>query len=394
MSTPDPDSENREAVRLRASPPRVARLSRPVILALGGLGAVAIGAAMTLALQSRSPKPVEIKTADPETRTPPAVLAEGPKTYAEVPQLGPPLPGDLGRPIVAAQARGAQVQPPAMGGDAAKPDLQVEARRRAVEAARTSGVFLSSARPIGASPTGTVGQADDPLLASANAILAAPGSPAAPSKRDFGDPSNAPPTTSAYIPAPAPGRLILQAQTVITAALVTAVNSDIPGPVSAQVTRNVYDSLTGRALLIPQGSRLIGAYDAEVAFGQRRVRLAWDRVIFPDGRSLQLDRLAGGDSLGRSGLTDRVDAHWGAMAKAALLSSTLSVGAELGSDDDGDVARALRRGVQETINQTGQQVVRQQLDVKPTLTLRPGLPLTILVTRDIVFDHGFDKGRP
>jgi type IV secretion system protein VirB10 len=164
--------------------------------------------------------------------------------------------------------------------------------------------------------------------------------------------------------------------------------------VSAQVTRNVYDSLMGRTLLIPQGSRLIGAYDAEVAFGQRRVRLVWDRVIFPDGRSLQLDRLAGGDSLGRSGLTDRVDAHWGAMAKAALLSSTLSVGAELGSDDDGDMARALRRGVQETINQTGQQVVRQQLDVKPTLTLRPGLPLTILVTRDIVFDHGFDKGRP
>ncbi|MBC7668816.1 MAG: conjugal transfer protein TraI, partial [Gemmatimonadaceae bacterium] len=96
--------------------------------------------------------------------------------------------------------------------------------------------------------------------------------------------------------------------------------------------------------------------------------------------------LVGADAGGRSGLEDGVDAHWGAMAKAALLSSVLGIGAELGSDDDGDVARALRRGVQDTINQTGQQVVRRQLDVQPTLTLRAGLPLTILVTRDMVLE--------
>lgn len=395
MSAPDQDSANLEAVRLRAAPPRVARLSRTVILALGGLGAVAIGAALTLALQSRSPKPVEIKTADPETRTPPAVLADGPKTYADVPQLGPPLPGDLGRPIVAAQARGTAVEPPPIGAATDRTDPQVDTRRRALEAARGSGLFLSSARPT-TSPrpaAEATPRPDEGLLASANALLTTPAGLATPARRDFGDPANAPPTTSAYGPVPPPGRLILQAQTVITAALITAVNSDIPGPVSAQVTRNVYDSLTGRTVLIPQGARLIGAYDAEVAYGQRRVRLAWDRVIFPDGRSLQLDRLAGGDSAGRSGLVDKVDAHWGAMAKAALLSSVLGVGAELGSDDDGDVARALRRGVQETVNQTGQQVVRQQLDVKPTLTLRAGLPLTILVTRDIVFDSSVQGER-
>jgi type IV secretion system protein VirB10 len=220
-----------------------------------------------------------------------------------------------------------------------------------------------------------------------SALLTPAAPPATPTHREtFLDSGRAPPTVSAFRPAPPVGRRILLAQTIIPAALLTAVSSDLPGPISAQVTRNVYDSLTGRAVLIPQGSKLIGAYDSQVAFGQKRVLLAWDRVIFPDGRSLQLDRLVGADTAGRSGLNDKIDAHWGAMGKAALLSSVLGVGAALGPDDDSDIARALRQGVQDTVNQTGQQVVRKQLDVQPTLTLRAGLPLTILVTRDIVFD--------
>ncbi|WP_297510968.1 TrbI/VirB10 family protein [uncultured Caulobacter sp.] len=205
------------------------------------------------------------------------------------------------------------------------------------------------------------------------------------SRRGFLD-QDSPPSTSAFRPTSPAGRYVLLAQTVIPAALISAVSSDLPGPVSAQVTRNIHDSLTGRTILIPQGSRLIGRYDSQVAFGQRRVLLAWDRVIFPDGRSLQLDRLVAGDSQGRSGLVDEINAHWGDMAKAALLSSTLGAGAAIGADDESDIARALRQGVQDTVNQTGQQVVRKQLDVQPTLTLRPGLPLTVIVTRDIVFD--------
>lgn len=387
MSDPAP-VQPEEIVRLRASPPRVAQLSRPVILTLGGLGAVAIGAALTLALQTRAPKPVDIKAADPENRPPPAAMADAPKTYADVPKLGPPLPGDLGGPIVAARARGQAVDPPPIGVQTTNTDAALDARRRAVEAARTSGLFQASARADGPASQGVAQstaalQTLPPDLGST--AFATPISQA-PIKRDFGDPTGALPTRSAFGPVAPAGKLILQAHTVITAALLSAVSSDLPGPVSAQVTRNVYDSLSGRTILIPQGSKLLGVYDNEVAFGQSRVRLAWDRVIFPDGRSLQLDRPAGADSAGRSGLVDGVDAHWGSMAKAALLSSVLGIGAELGSDDDGDVARALRRGVQDTVNQTGQQVIRRQLDVKPSLTLRAGLPLTILVTRDIVFD--------
>ena len=395
MNPIEPKPTPAEAVRLRARPPAIARLSRPVILTLGGLGAVAIGAALTLALQTRPAKPVELKTAEPENRPAQAAMAQGPKTYGDAPALGPPLPGDLGRPILAAQARGQAVSPPPMGTDDAKADPAVDAHRRAIDAARTSGLFQASARVrSGSTPDADPGAPQVDLaqalnLTSANSQTPVPTG----AKRDFADPANAQPTLSAYSPSPPAGKLILQAQTVITAALITAVNSDLPGPVAAQVTRNVYDSLTGRSVLIPQGARLIGVYESQVAFGQRRVRLAWDRVIFPDGRSLQLDRLVGADAAGRSGLSDRVEAHWGAMAKAALLSTVLGVGAELGSDDDGDLARAIRQGVQDTVSQTGQQVVRRQLDVQPTLTLRAGLPLTILVTRDIVFDQAARGGR-
>ena len=379
MSPPDPSQAARDAVRLRAPPPKVARLSRVAIAGLAGLTAAGVGAAIVLALQPHKPKPTVLKAETSDGR-PPQAIVTGPRTYADVPKLGPPLPGDLGRPIVAAQARGQDVPTPPIGPSTQDPKIQAQAQ--ALEAARTSAVFnrthntapspsIAAALPAPA-PTATRGEAPSTMATTD-------------SRHAFLDRSS-PPSISAYRPAPPAGRHLLLAQTVIPAALISAVSSDLPGPVSAQVTRNVHDSLTGRVILIPQGARLIGRYDSQVAFGQTRVLLVWDRVIFPDGRSLQLDQLVAADSQGRSGLADRTDAHWGAMAKAALLSSVLGVGAALGSDDDSDVARALRQGVQDTVNQTGQQVVRKQLDVQPTLTLRPGLPVTILVTRDIVFD--------
>jgi type IV secretion system protein VirB10 len=382
VSGPDTEQAARDAVRLRAPAPRVARLSRVAIAGLAGLGAAGVGAALALALQPRPPKPVVIKADETDGRAPQAVVA-GPRTYADVPKLGPPLPGDLGRPILAAQQRGQDVPAPPIG--QTQSDPATDARRQALAAARTSSVFTQTAHA--SRPSATPTPAPTTLEISSTAVPTTPTEPlATDGRRAFLDARNATPTVSAFRPAPPAGRHVLLAQTIIPAALMSAVSSDLPGPVSAQVTRNVHDSLTGRTVLIPQGSKLIGAYDSQVAFGQERVLLAWDRVIFPDGRSLQLDRLVGADAAGRSGLADKTDAHWGAMGKAALLSSVLGVGAALGSDDDSDIARALRQGVQDTVNQTGQQVVRKQLDVQPSLTLRAGLPLTILVTRDIVFD--------
>lgn len=386
MTGPEDNDAAHEAVRLRANPPPVARLSRPVIISLAGGGAVAIGAVLALALQPKVAKPIEPSTDASESRLPLSAVANAPKSYGEVPRLGPPLPGDLGRPIVAARGRGTDVTPPPIGAPAAAPpNPELEARRQAQTAARASALFMASARGAVPATPPTLSSPVPPAPVTPTATPTPP-SDTRSAKQAFVTGAGAPQTLSGFRPVPPAGRKLLQAQTVIPAALLTAVNSDLPGPIAAQVTRNVYDSLTGRTVLIPQGAKLLGTYDAQVAFGQRRVLLVWERVIFPDGRSLQLDRLIGADAAGRSGLTDKVDAHWSAMGKAALLSSLLGVGSELGSDDDGELTRALRQGVQDTVNQTGQQVVRRQLDVQPTLTLRAGLALSVLVTRDIVFD--------
>jgi type IV secretion system protein VirB10 len=177
---------------------------------------------------------------------------------------------------------------------------------------------------------------------------------------------------------------VLQAGSIIPAALITGIRSDLPGQITAQVTQNVYDSPTGRILLIPQGSRLIGDYDADVAFGQSRVLLAWNRLILPDGRSIVLERQPAADPRGFAGLQDATDYHWGGVLKAALVSTLLGVGSEAGSGGDGDLARAIRRGTQDSVNRTGEQIVSRELNVRPTLTIRPGTPVRVLVTRDLV----------
>ena len=133
---------------------------------------------------------------------------------------------------------------------------------------------------------------------------------------------------------PPASRYVLQAGAVIPAALITGIRSDLPGEVTAQVTEDVYDSPTGKILLIPQGARLVGQYDAQVSFGQSRVLLVWTRLIMPNGRSIVLERQPGADAAGYAGLEDEVDNHWGMLFKAAILSTLLSVGSEAGSSNN------------------------------------------------------------
>ena len=178
------------------------------------------------------------------------------------------------------------------------------------------------------------------------------------------------------------------AGTVIAAALITGINSDLPGQVLASVTEAVYDTATGRHLLIPQGSRLIGHYDSQVAFGQRRVLLVWTRLILPDASSLALDRLPGVDAAGFAGLEDQVDWHWSQLLAGAALSTLIGIGAELAAPDRGDgqnqVIVATRQSIQDSVNQVGQDITRRSLDVQPTLTIRPGFPVRVIVSRDLV----------
>ncbi|WP_448660510.1 TrbI/VirB10 family protein [Sphingomonas sp. CJ99] len=366
------------------------RLSRKAMASIGAAVGVGIGALLIYALQSPDKKAAQ-ELYNTDSRATSEAITSGPGDYAQVPELGPPLPGDLGGPILSAQQRGDNVPVPPVGAQAGQPDPRVQAaeaaRQRAQQerdAARTSSVFLGSGGGAAASAAALPSLAATSPTVPATANTAAEGDQAA--KRAFLAQTSTQRTVSVERLAVPASPNIVQAGSIIPAALITGVRSDLPGQITAQVTANVYDSPTGRILLIPQGARLIGEYDSEIAAGQTRVLLAWDRLIMPDGRSIALERQPGSDGAGFAGLQDRVNQHWGNLLKAAAVSTLLGVGAELGADSEDDLTRALRRGSQDTINQTGQQIVRRQLNVQPTLTIRPGHPLRVILTRDLVLE--------
>lgn len=375
-------------MRLRAEPPRVTRLSRKVLAGLGLVASVGIGGTLIYALQTRDGGRPNEELYSTENRSTADGIAGLPRDYSGVPQLGPPLPGDLGRPILSAQNRGQPV--PAPGVASPNPGLSPEEQRRLqeLESARTARLFASTeTRTVTEMPSqSTPGAQPIPDLTGLG--LAPP--PATPTAQDR---QNAFLNAAADRRTVAPDRVaapaspnVLQAGAVISAALITGIRSDLPGQITAQVTENIYDSPTGRILLVPQGTRVIGQYDNNVQFGQSRVLLVWNRLIFPNGRSIVLERQPGADAEGYAGLQDGVDYHWWDLAKAAGLSTLLSVGAELAADDDDRLIQAIRNGGQDTINDAGQQIVRRRLNVAPTLTVRPGFPVRVIVTRDLVLE--------
>jgi type IV secretion system protein VirB10 len=374
--------------QLRSDPPQVMRLSPKALAVIGAGLSLGISGALIYALAPQGERQAEelYKT---DSRATSETITSGPSDYGNVPKLGPPLPGDLGGPIVSAQQRGQNVPVPPVGAAPPPPDPRVQAaeaaRQRAAQerdSARMSGVFL-----------GGGGEGSRRAAAPALPDLAElPGQPTSAqpaehaAERDLlARESNRRIVSPERLAAPASPNIV-QAGSIIPAALITGIRSDLPGQITAQVTANVYDSPTGRILLIPQGARLIGEYDSEVTAGQTRVLLAWDRLIMPDGRSIILERQPGADTAGLAGLQDRVDQHWGNLLRAAAISTLLGIGAELGADDEGEIARALRQGSQQTINQTGQQIVGRELNVQPSLIIRPGHPLRVILTRDLILE--------
>ena len=375
-------------MRLRPEPPRVTRLSRKVLAGLGLVASLGVGGALLYALQTRNAGNQGQELYSTDNRSTPDGLNGLPKDYSGVPRLGPPLPGDLGRPILNAQNGGQPIPAPGMT-TPASPGPSPEEQRRAqeLEAARTARLFSSTETRPASSATTAPAAAPATDLAS----LGLAPQPATPSAQDrqlafLNQPPDKRTVSPDRVAAPASAN-VLQAGAVISAALITGIRSDLPGQITAQVTENIYDSPTGRILLIPQGTRVIGQYDSGVGFGQRRILLVWNRLIFPNGRSIVLERQPGADAEGYAGLEDGVDYHWGELFKAAALSTLLSVGAEAGSSgQESDIVRAPRNGASDSINQTGQQIVQRQLNIAPTLTIRPGFPVRVIVTRDLVLE--------
>jgi len=371
-----------QALRLRADRPRITRLSRKVLAGGTALALLLISGAVLWALRGNrqhNPAPDELYSTDHHN------IADGlatlPRDYAgiprDIPRLGPPLPGDLGRPIVSSESQSAPT-----GIDAEQQRVNHE-----TEAARTSKVFAPTTAPI-APPRAPSQETVTNTASSSDETFAQNGQDR---KLLF---VNAPvdrrTTAPDKISRPA-SPFVVQAGTIIPAALITGIRSDLPGQITAQVTEAVFDSPTGRAKLIPQGARLVGVYDSQVAFGQSRVLLVWTRLIMPNGRSIVLERQPGADAAGYSGLEDEVDYHWKELLGAAALSTLLAVGTEVNSGTDVNntnsaIIQALRRGAGDSLNQTGQQVVRRNLNIQPTLTIRPGFPVRVIVNRDLVLE--------
>ncbi|WP_417320973.1 TrbI/VirB10 family protein [Emcibacter sp.] len=179
----------------------------------------------------------------------------------------------------------------------------------------------------------------------------------------------------------------LLAGTIISGSLLTGINSDLKGQVVAQITEPVYDTVTGQKILIPQGSRILGKYVNEIEFGQDRVLIVWDRIIRPDGISVQLDGMPGTDKGGYSGLSDQVDWHTDRLVAGVGLATLLGVGTELAyGNAEGELARAIRESSQSSLNNAGQRIVDRNLNIPPTITVRAGWPIRIIVTRDITLE--------
>lgn len=402
LATPQAGKVAPEAVALRAQPRPVTRLNRRTLAILAGTLSVAVLGALMWSLQPQrrgTGEQTELYNVDRVSKSEgldalPADYSKLPLPLpASVPELGPPLPGDLGPAIVKSQQ-------PVTAAYAAPGHDPNDALRKEAEAAAASSVFFrsgSQAAPVAQTQVAAAqgfaaNAAFDPLAAGPASTAAQPADPTAVQNRQdqkeaFQKAGTTETRNSGNLPLPASPYQVM-AGTVIAGALVTGIKSDLPGDVIATVTEPVYDTATGKFLLIPQGSRILGRYNSQVSYGQSRVQVVWSRIILPDTSSLTLDNLAGTDPAGYAGLEDDVDYHWGRIFAGAALTTLLGVGAELAAPEnrqDGDrIIIAGRDSAQDSINQVGQEMTRRNLNIQPTLTQRPGLPVRIIVNRDLV----------
>lgn len=351
--TPPPPAPEPPNLAIRARPPSPKRLSRKVLLAGALLAGAVVAFALVSGLSDRPERRAAEQAAVAAAGGPPESIRDASDQYGAHDLAG----GELQLPeadLVLAEEEGSQLQPPrdptwanntnagsvGAAASASPPDPQAVARSSPIMfAGNRAGAVL-----------------EDDADARLNARLTPPGS-----------------------------RYEIKAGDVIPAALVTALNSDLPGRVIAQVTAPVYDSVTGEHLLIPQGSRLIGTYDNGTSYGDNRLLLVWNRLILPSGWSINLTDMNATDPGGAAGARDRVDNHLARLGIAIGLSAIISVVANEaeGDDDNNSLSQSVGDAAAQQAAQTGSRIVDRELEVRPTLRVRAGAPVRVLVTRDI-----------
>lgn len=393
-----PGKVDPETLALRAQPARAIRFKRGAVVAIVALGSVSLIATAWVALR---PSALQLAgQADDQTavaKAPTDTLSRLPGSYDDVPKLGPPLPGDLGRPILNHQ-RAMGMEP--ASGEAGRADqaAATERDRRAAElrAARESGLLVQS------------GIRNDPTRV-ADATLSSPPAAATEQARLAIDPDRDPNAqqrkadlvaardtggdVNEHRLSPPASPDMLSAGSVIAASLITGLRSDLPGLVTAQITERVFDSATGSILLIPQGARLIGSYDSVVAFGQKRALVVWQRIILPDGSSILLDNVPATDPSGYAGLADKVDFHTWTLLKGVAISTLLGVGANVTFSGESDLVQAIRESTQQNVSRAGDQITSRNLQIQPTITVRPGAAVRLVVHKDLILAPWREKER-
>lgn len=184
----------------------------------------------------------------------------------------------------------------------------------------------------------------------------------------------------------------LMAGTIIPATLVTGINSDLPGTITAKVSRDIYDTATGNYLLIPQGTTILGAYDSQVTYGQSRVLIAWQRLIFPNGDSFDLSAMPGADLSGMAGLTDEVDHHYTRIFGSALLMSVFGAAGQLSQPQDSKQmsnAQIIYGAIGQELSQTSSRLIAKNMNIQPTIQIRSGANFNVLLTRDMVLPNRY-----
>lgn len=388
-SPPSPSKADPETFVLRGKPTRAIRFKGGVIVSLAALASVGLAATAWVALR---PASFHIVSQNDDRSDPGKVstdtLSGLPTSYGDAPKLGPPLPGDLGRPILDHQ-QGLATETAMPTSDARPADQAAIAERDArlaeAKAARQSGLMVKAATTeseassaAAVAPAPTISDAGKPMLDPDRDPNAQGRKLDFVATNDRGGPSNPHSLTVAASPN------TLSAGSVIAASLITGLRSDLPGLVTAQVTERVYDSATGRILLIPQGARLIGSYDSVVAFEQRRALVVWQRIILPDGSSLALDNVPATDAAGYAGLADKVDFHTWSLLKGMALSTLLGVGSSLTFTGESDLVQAIRESTQQNVSRAGDQITSRNLQVQPTITVRPGAIVRLVVHKDLI----------
>ena len=190
----------------------------------------------------------------------------------------------------------------------------------------------------------------------------------------------------------------LRAGFVVPATLISGINSELPGQIMAQVSQSVYDTPTGKHLLIPQGSRLVGSYSSEVVYGQSRVLVAWQRIVFPDGKAMDIGAMPGADSAGYAGFNDQVNNHYLRMFGSAVLMSGVVAGVNLSQNSNqsqnSNTQRAsdsMSEALGQQLGQVTAQMIAKNMSIAPTLEIRPGYRFNVIVTKDMTFSKPYQS---